>query len=239
MVMVDNALNIFLLIGQSNMAGRGRLDDVPPLRHSQVRMFRQGNWIVADEPLHTDKPDLAGVGLGMSFAVELIVRGRLQSIGLVPCAFGGTSLSAWLPGAALYENAVAVTREALSGGRLSGILWHQGESDSGQAQDAASYGERFQQMLHRLRHALGAEAVPVIAGELGAFLRQREPADHALFDVINRQLRQLVGKLPVYACVSASGLTDNGDHLHFDALSLRELGRRYADAYEKLIRGGG
>ena len=237
MVMADHPLNIFLLIGQSNMAGRGRLDDVPPLRHSQVRMFRRGHWMVADEPLHTDKPDLAGVGLGMSFAVELIVRGRMQSIGLVPCAFGGTSLSAWLPGAELYENAVAVTREALSGGRLSGILWHQGENDSGQAQDAASYGERFQQMIPRLRQALGAEAVPVIAGELGGFLRQT--ADCALFDVVNRQLRQLAGKLPVYACVNASGLTDNGDHLHFDAFSLRELGRRYADAYEKLVSGGG
>ena len=78
--------------------------------------------------------------------------------------------------------------------------------------------------------------MPVIAGELGVFLRQT--ADYALFDVVNLQLWQLVGKLPVYACVSASGLTDNGDHLHFDAFSLREFGRRYADAYKKLVSGG-
>ncbi len=232
-----NELRIFLLIGQSNMAGRGRLGEAPPLHHPGVWMFRRGEWIMAEEPLHTDKPALAGVGLGMSFAGQLVARGRLKSIGLVPCAFGGTALSEWMPGTELSENAVAATRRAMSRGRLSGILWHQGETDSGKTEDAESYGKRFQRMIRRLRRDLDAEDAPVIAGELGAFLG--ELPDCALFEVVNRQLRQLAGKLPVFACVSASGLTDNGDHLHFDAPSLREFGRRYANAYEKLVGGSG
>ena len=64
---MDNQLSIFLLIGQSNMAGRGRLEEVSALQDPQIFMFRDGRWIVAEEPLHTDKPDIAGVGLGMSF----------------------------------------------------------------------------------------------------------------------------------------------------------------------------
>jgi hypothetical protein len=37
------------------------------------------------------------------------------------------------------------------------------------------------------------------------------------------------------AFVSAEGLTSNGDFVHFDNKSQRELGRRYAEAYLKLM----
>jgi len=118
---MNSELNIFLLIGQSNMAGRGRFDEVSTLRDPQVSMFQDGRWTVAEEPLHTDKPIIAGVGLGMSFAVELLTRAHPTPIGLVPCAVGGTQLSRWMPGADLYENAVSITRLALS--NPSFALW--------------------------------------------------------------------------------------------------------------------
>lgn len=37
-------LDIFLLIGQSNMAGRGRLDLVEPIAHPGISMYRDGAW---------------------------------------------------------------------------------------------------------------------------------------------------------------------------------------------------
>ena len=77
---MPNGLNIFLLIGQSNMAGRGKLDDVSELVHPDLFMFRAGQWLPAAEPLHTDKPRIAGVGLGMSFAYVIsILRQRPQT----------------------------------------------------------------------------------------------------------------------------------------------------------------
>jgi hypothetical protein len=57
-------IQTFLLIGQSNMAGRGPLDEVPPIVNSDVQMFRDGLWMPASEPLHTDKPAMAGIGRG-------------------------------------------------------------------------------------------------------------------------------------------------------------------------------
>jgi hypothetical protein len=229
-----NRLNIFLLIGQSNMAGRGRLSEVPVLRHPQVSMFRKSRWITAEEPLHTDKPEIAGIGLGMSFAVELIEGTGFAPIGLVPCAVGGTPLSRWMPGADLYENAVSIAKSALGSGELKGILWHQGEGDSNSHDDAASYGERFQDMIRSLRSELFTEGVPVITGELGPFLRNHEGCD--FFDLVNQQLRELERSLPGYACVSADKLHDNGDYLHFDASSLREFGSRYARHFLELTR---
>lgn len=51
------------------MAGRGRIGEVSALHHPGVFMFRDETWVPAMEPLHTDKPRMAGVGLGMRFAV--------------------------------------------------------------------------------------------------------------------------------------------------------------------------
>lgn len=60
-------LNVFLLLGQSNMSGRGDLGEVQPLTHPDVYMWRNGEWIAAAEPLHTDKPKMVGVGLGIRY----------------------------------------------------------------------------------------------------------------------------------------------------------------------------
>ena len=118
-------------------------------------------------PVHTDNLEKAGVGLAMSFAVEVLQVRPGVRIGLVPCAVGGTPLSRWVPGADLYANAVAVCAEALAARVLKGILWHQGESDSVSREDAESYGERFRGMVESLRSELDGPRVPVVAVRSG------------------------------------------------------------------------
>lgn len=226
---MENPLHIFLLIGQSNMAGRGKLDQVQAIHCPEIHMFREGEWGVAEEPLHTDKPRIAGIGLGMSFAVDIFQKSSLSPLGLVPCAVGGTPLSRWMPGADLYEEAVATCKAALKDGSLAGILWHQGEGDSGDKDDAESYGDRLYKMLTTLRTELGAQSAPVITGELGPFLKDHEATPH--YETVNAGLRGLETRLPRYRCAGAEGLTDNHDNLHFNAASLREFGRRYATCF--------
>ncbi len=231
---MDDSCDIFLLIGQSNMAGRGRLEDVPPLSNPRIFMFRNRVWVTAQEPLHTDRPDIAGAGLAMSFAMGILEMQPDRAIGLIPCAVGGTPLSRWAPGADLFERAVAETNAALADCALQGILWHQGENDSNYEQEAKTYGERFSAMIAALRTRLGAETVPVIAGELGHFLRNHSGGDY--FEEINGQLHRLMQRIPRFACVSAKGLTAHEDNLHFDASSLREFGERYARAWRRLTQ---
>jgi hypothetical protein len=225
-MIMKQQLNIFLLIGQSNMAGRGRLHESPALAHPRVFMFRDMAWCAAQEPLHTDIPSIAGAGLGMSFATELLKSMPSAQVGLVPCAVGGTPLSRWMPGQDLYNCAVSTALRALADGTLAGILWHQGEGDSGNPDDAHTYGQRFQKMIQRLRSDLGSHHAPFVAGELGEFLRDFPGLPY--YEMVNQELRGLQGILPAYACVSSKGLSDNGDHLHFNASSLREFGIRYA-----------
>ena len=227
------ALNIFILMGQSNMSGRGDLSEVPALRHPDVFMWRDGQWMTAEEPLHSDKPQMVGAGLGMSFAIEIMKRTGLSPIGLVPCAVGGSPLRRWMPGEDLHEAAVKEATEALKHGKLAGLLWHQGEHDACAAGMASTYGERMVTMIARLRTELEAPDVPFIAGEIGYFLKAFEKTTH--YELINRTLQDLGKHVPGYLCVSADGLTDKGDSLHFDAASLREFGIRYSKAFERLV----
>jgi hypothetical protein len=233
---MNESLDVFLLMGQSNMSGRGRLDEVDPIENDQIRVFRSGTWSVAKEPLHDDKPDRVGVGLAMSFASELLAHRPGSDVGLVPCAVGGASLSQWMPGEALYQRAVDATRAACREGSLAGVLWHQGESDSVDPQLAGSYGTRFVRMMTSLRADLAAPRVPIVAGELGLYLEEQVTHRHS--QRVNDALHGVKKTLAPYVCVRADGLMANPDGLHLDSQSLREFGRRYALEFIKLTSTG-
>ncbi len=216
-------MQLFLLIGQSNMAGRGRVEPPDKVPHPRVFMLtKELTWAPAVDPVHFDKPERIGVGLAKTFGAVVAETDPSAVIGLIPAAFGGSGLDEWIPGAPHYVNAVARAREAMKHGRLAGILWHQGESDSA-PDKAASYAARFAKMIAQLRADLGAERVPVIVGETGRF----RPDGAA----INAALATVPQGVPRCAFVSAEGLNDQGDKLHFDTPSNRELGRRYAQAW--------
>ena len=221
-------MDIFLLMGQSNMAGRGLLEDVEPIRDERIRVFQDSGWAVAEEPLHHDRPT-AGIGLAMSFARSVLDAEPGKEIGLVPRAVGSTPLERWLPGADLYEGAMAAALEAARDGAIKAALWHQGEHDSKSEADASSYSQRFAAMATTLREQLGAPSLPVILGELGGYLSKRPDFPH--YRTVNTELRRIPDILPNSAFVNAEGLTDKGDDLHYDARSLRIFGERYAAAY--------
>jgi hypothetical protein len=208
------------------------MDKVSPISHPDILMFRDEQWQVAEEPLHQDKPH-AGIGLGMSFAATLLEAFPGQRIGLIPCAVGGTPLSRWMPGADLYENAVAITKRATAHSVLKGILWHQGESDAQSEVTATSYAQRFTTMVTALREALGSNDIPVIVGQLGEYLHDQPGGPY--YSLVNQALQRASETLPQCAYVRAHGLTHKGDGLHFSAVSLRTLGQRYAQAYLGLL----
>lgn len=218
----SESMQLFLLIGQSNMAGRGPVEPQDKIVHPRVFMLtKELTWVPATDPMHFDKA-IAGVGPGSSFARTVADAEPNAIIGLIPAAVGGTSLDQWKPGGALYTAAVTRAREAMKHGKLAGILWHQGESDSASAK-AATYAAHFAAMIAQLRSDLNAPEVPLIVGETGRF--RTDAAE------INAVIATLPKTVPHCAFVSAEGLTDKGDKLHFDSASARELGRRYARAW--------
>ena len=219
-------MRLFLLIGQSNMAGRGKIEPVDQQIHPRIFMLDKANaWVPAKDPVHFDKPKVAGVGLCSEFARCFAAKDTEAKIGLVPCAFGGTTLDQWKPGSALYTNAIARTRIALKSGRLAGILWHQGEGDCAE-QKRTTYPERFAAMIAQLRKDLDASDVPVIVGELGTFRASNLP--------FNAMLPQVTNRVPCCALASADGLGANTDNVHFSAEALRTFGKRYFETFMRL-----
>jgi hypothetical protein len=218
-------LQLFLLIGQSNMAGRGVIEPQDTETNPRIFMLtKDRQWTLARDPLHFDKPTIAGVGLGSEFARVLAKADPQAKIGLIPAAFGGTTIAQWKPGGPLYTDAVARAREAMKSGTLAGILWHQGEGDSA-PEKVAVYADQFSAMIAQLRQDLNAPNVPVLIGELGRYEPKYQPFNEAL---------PAAAKIPNSAIISSEGLVAKSDKVHFDSPSLRKFGARYAEAYLKM-----
>lgn len=223
------AKDIYLLLGQSNMAGRGDLTQYNRLSTDRVeKLDKADRWGAATEPIHYDKPS-AGAGLGMSFA-RLVADATGAEIGLVPCAVGGSALNEWLPGAHLYVEAMRRAKIAQKEGEIKAILWHQGESDADIGKLEASYNERLAKMVAAMRAELGLDAkkAPFVYGAIGEFpVVQYYKGNKSL----NAVMRKAVDAIPNAHWIEAADLTSNSDGIHFDTRSLRILGERYAKAY--------
>jgi Carbohydrate esterase, sialic acid-specific acetylesterase len=231
--------HLFLLVGQSNMAGRGVVEEQDKTPHPRVLMLSQeGKWVPAIDPMHFDKP-AAGVGLGKTFGQIIAEAKPGVTIGLIPCAVGGSPIDAWKPGVFYpatkshpWDDMAKRVSLALPTGTLKGILWHQGESDS-KPELAQAYESKLHDLIARLRQEVKAPEVPFIAGQMGKFAEM--PWKPEAF-IVDQAHQTLSAKVPHTAFVSAEGLKHKGDKIHFDSTSFRELGRRYAEAFVKMNR---
>lgn len=219
--------DIYLLIGQSNMAGRAPIaaEDLEVLPRCLL-LNAEDRWEGAQQPFNRHSTIRKGLGMqkmgpGYSFAKTLLDADRNLTIGLVVNAKGGSSIRQWTKGERFYEEAVRRARAAAQKGTLRGVLWHQGESD----QHDPDYLPKLKQLISDLRKDLGDPRLPVVVGQV-----------HDV-DLINRQLARLPEEVPGTACVSSQGLTCL-DRWHFDTRSMRLLGERYAAAVLPLQGGG-
>lgn len=233
-----NYVSSVLMIGQSNMAGRGNIEDVPPIRDMRCFVLRNARWQPMREPVNPDRAIFegmyrSGVSLATSFARDYAEHFDAP-VGLIPCAEGGSALNQWMPGEILYDHAVCITKLAQRSSQLKAILWHQGESDCHDEELIRTYPERFMAMIAQLRKDLGAENVPVIIGEL-RYAANRFGYNQNQVDRMNQQLHRIAKQLPLCAVASAEGLTMKPDGIHFDSVSCREFGSRYFQKYLQVI----
>lgn len=235
-------LHLYILAGQSNMAGRGRVGDLTPAESAPdpriLALNTKLEWRPAVDPIHWDK-SAAGVGLGKFFARIVAEKSPGATIGLVPTACGGSPISSWEPGKFFdqtkshpYDDALARARRAMQDGTLKAILWHQGEGDSS-PKNAPLYEQRLTELIARFRADLGAPDLPFIIGQLGQF-PARPWNEHKT--AVDRAHRAVAAKVKNVRYVSSDDLGSIGDNLHFDTAALRVFGQRYAEAYLELAK---
>lgn len=227
-------LHVYLLIGQSNMAGRASItkEESGPIAKTYL-LDGDGKWEKAETPLNRYSTIRKSIKMqklnpGFRFAQKMIEEDDSVSLGLVVNAKGGTSIKQWAKGTPFYDDAIKRTQQALKTGELKGILWHQGESDSGDGQ----YLEKLKTLIENLREDLGKPELPFVAGQLFY-----DPNKKANTKLVNDQLANLPGELPFTACVSSEGLTTY-DNTHFDTKGMLLLGERYATEMLKIQASG-
>ncbi len=228
---------IFILAGQSNMAGRGKVDE--EARTPKPRVYslnKDSQWQPAVDPLHWDKP-AAGTGIGKPFGEMIAAADPGISVGLVPTACGGSPIAAWAPGvffkqtnSSPYDDCIARTKRALQDGTLKAILWHQGESDAN-PKDAAEYEKRLEALIARFRTELNAPDLPFIIGQIGRF--PAKPWSESTEKVHAAQL-EVAKKMKNVRFVPIEGMT-SADNLHYDTPSLRTFAKGYYEAYLQII----
>ncbi|MCB9055812.1 MAG: sialate O-acetylesterase [Chitinophagales bacterium] len=230
---------IFLMAGQSNMAGRGFVEPSDTISSHRIISLGENNiWYYAKEPLHFYEPNLTGLDCGLSFAKELLKYiPENISIGLIPCAVGGSSIQQWnndetYRGVTLLSNFKERLEEGKNKGIIKGVLWHQGESDANSI-GIPPYAKQTTKLFAAFRQMANNEKLPILVGELGSF---RQPAGvQAQCDSINQVIHQ-TARLDKYRFVIPTGdLGHKGDNLHFNSSAQREMGIRFAQKYNEVV----
>jgi hypothetical protein len=220
----------FLMIGQSNMAGRGFIHKVPPIYNERIQMLRNGRWQIMTEPINYDRP-VSGISLASSFADAWCRQNQVDTIGLIPCAEGGSTLDDWAADEVLFRHAITEAKFAMQSSDLTGILWHQGESDSANGNYKVFY-KKLLLIIEALRKELNCPDIPIIIGGLGDFLgKEGFGRSCTEYNFINQELQKFAFEQDNCYFVTASGLTSNPDGIHIDAISQRKFGLRYFEAF--------
>lgn len=226
-----NQLHVYLLIGQSNMAGRAPFtEEESGLIPRCFLLNAEDKWEPAKNPLNRYSTIRKQLGMqkmnpGYTFAKTMLAEQADITLGLVVNARGGTRIEQWAKGTEFYNEAVRRARIASTDGTLKGILWHQGESNSNSSD---SYLDNLKTLVEDLRKDLDAPNLPFVAGQV-FYDAQTKPGTLK----INEVIAKLPENIPLSGYVSSEGLTTI-DNAHFDTKSMKLLGERYARQMLKL-----
>ena len=163
---------VFVLMGQSNMQGAGRANELKTPyteKHDRIRIWANGQW---EYFVPTQR-----FGPGVSFAHQLAEFWPDDTIGIIKVASGGTGIRGFEKDwsferanrtfdgkkGSLYKDLMHAVAEAkkISKPDLCGFFWKQGAADGTREDLAEEYFDSFSQLVADLRTDLGAPDLPV------------------------------------------------------------------------------
>ncbi len=253
----DPNFYIFLCFGQSNMEGAARPEAqdmegvsprflLMPAVDDPARNRKRGEWCQALPPLCRPNTGLTPVDyFGRTLTENLPENIR---VGVIHVAIGGIRIEGFMPEGMdefvktapgwmtgmlkaydnnPYERLVSLAKKAQKDGVIKGILMHQGESNTGDAEWANKVQNVYDHLLGDLQ--LKPEEVPLLAGEVV----QANGEGQCI--AMNKQIDELPKTLHTSQVISSTGCSNGPDKLHFDAAGYRELGRRYGEKMLELM----
>jgi len=254
--------DLWVLAGQSNMDGCGKLQDVESPSPNVHAFYYDETWGVAKEPLcvlvdsidpihwpceEKDLPQARmddhrfrdyGAGLGIRFGKEIYIATGVP-VGLLACSHGGTSIEQWDPalksqgGYSLYGS--MMRRVAVCGGKVSGVLWYRGESNAN-PEACETYKDRMRGLIESARTDLGAPQLPFLMVQIGRFFTDELVFPPAPWNRIQQIQLDLAREMDGVATVAAIDSTLS-DAIHNDAISGRRIGMRLAKVALDMVHG--
>lgn len=246
-------MKLFLLAGQSNMAGRApgaeagepvgesaiRMDYVCSFARDVLAPHRSEGWVpLGVSPEHEGIVD-SHFGPEIGFGRGLIGHCSLEQIAMIKNGRGATNLAEdWHPeettGKLLYRDFIKQVRsaqarleEAAESAEFEVLIWCQGEGDTTRRDWAEAYEENLQRLFAATRADLDCASLPVLL-----VLTGDGKANPAMVEaeIVRRAQRNVALADPQVTLVDADDLTLL-DHVHYDAPSQLKLGHRLAEAY--------
>lgn len=242
---LQGKLKLYILVGQSNMVGAA---EVPEEIKTSANIFTFGNdyrWHRATEPVDdpTNQIDVVsededpGFGPAFTFAKTTVAQDSNQLIGLIPCAKDGSSITDWqqnLSDQSLYGSCLKRVRAASPMGKVSGILFFQGEADTIDPQqfptlqpDAQAWAEKFAIFAYSFRQDIGNPDLPLVYAQLG---QPKDLEGLPNWGLVQQQQGNI--QIPNATMIETNDLPMEG--LHFTVDSYKVIGQRYAEAFTSL-----
>jgi hypothetical protein len=241
---VVGRMSLFVMAGQSNMSGRGRLDARARTPVAGAYLF--GNdyrWHPAREPTDdtTRQVDLVsrdavvGVSPGRAFATAIREAHPGRPVGLIPCAKGGSSIAQWQPSfreTTLYGSCLKRIRAAGVVGDVACILFFQGETDALTPAEApgpvagSEWAYAFERLVRAWRRDLQRPDLPVVFAQIGSL--GADSSRFAGWRAVQESQRRV--SLPHTRMIETKGLPLQDD-LHYTTGAYRTIGRRFAGAW--------
>lgn len=236
-------MEIILLMGQSNMAGKGNALMANRfsgrILHPNVWSLRAGFYWQhpATEPLHVGPGAGTGVGPGLFFADKVIGDGK--ELVLVPCAYGGTTMQTWTPGGAWYERTLKYAGRAIRRWEalVTTALFYQGEANAVSKELAAAWAGGFEHMVAGLQDEF--PGINVIFAQLCIIKAPVVPHPYwvavkeaqASIDLPGVTMIRTDDITPADLPIPTSPVVQPLDGVHLTTGAYKVVGERFADAY--------
>ncbi|MDP4269036.1 MAG: sialate O-acetylesterase [Bacteroidota bacterium] len=223
---------VFILAGQSNMAGRGKVEAQDTVASPRVLSINaKGEIVLAREPLNFYETKMQGTGCGLAFGKELLNNiPKDISVLILQTAVGGSSINQWIKNSIhrevqLLSNFKEKVELGKRYGTIKAILWHQGETDA-KPDGIQQRQENLKTLFGMFRNAVGNDSLPILIGELGSYSKTPE-----LFARMNEQTRLYSVSDCFTSVIATADFQHRGDFLHFNSAGQREMGKRFAREY--------
>lgn len=238
--------DLWVIAGQSNAAGYGRGGcwDPPELG---IHLFNNAmRWTLASQPLnestgtaHPENREAANSGHGPWIHFARLIRREMNiPVGLVQVSLGGSPFVSWNPTEPgdhpLYELMLRIHRAV--GGKVRGILWYQGESETDPDIKADTYEERFVAGVKAWRAAMGQPELPVLTVQLGHWTGPAGKDSHERWTKVREAQRRVPKRLPAVTVSPTLDLTLT-DGIHVSPAGNMTLAQRVANAALATVYG--